>query len=115
MEEGTRIVRRLIGAFLRLTIILSPAFRTDRPPYVLKITDAVHQNGSYIFCQIWAMGRPARTALLQKENPNFRSVSASAIPLKAFSDDVPHELTKEGMFSLVEDEVDSERRSHLSS
>ncbi|KAG1742294.1 uncharacterized protein EDB91DRAFT_1236950 [Suillus paluster] len=45
-----------------------------------KVTDAVHEKGSFIFLQLWALGRTAETAVLAKEN-NSPHVGASPIPL----------------------------------
>ena len=60
---------------------------TDLP----KITDAVHANGSYIFIQLWALGRTAEPDLLKQES-GFDVVSASPIPYKDGAH-VPRELT----------------------
>ncbi|KAI0331395.1 NADH:flavin oxidoreductase/NADH oxidase [Cubamyces sp. BRFM 1775] len=57
-----------------------------------RVADVVHAKGSFIFMQIWALGRAARTAAieeLRKEYPDFSCVSASDIPLKD-RDDVGH-------------------------
>ncbi|KAI0696399.1 NADH:flavin oxidoreductase/NADH oxidase [Cerioporus squamosus] len=58
-----------------------------------KVTDAVHAKGSYIYLQLWALGRAARPAALKQENPDF----AYHEP-----DDVPRELTKEEIKQYVE-------------
>ncbi|KAI9440717.1 hypothetical protein H4582DRAFT_1811459 [Lactarius indigo] len=44
------------------------------------ITDAVHANGSYIFLQLWALGRTADPAVLRQEG-GFDVVAPSPIPL----------------------------------
>ncbi|KAI0659533.1 FMN-linked oxidoreductase [Cubamyces menziesii] len=55
-----------------------------------RVADAVHAKGSFIFMQIWALGRAARTATIErKEYPDLSCVSASDIPLKG-RDDVGH-------------------------
>ncbi|KAG8702931.1 hypothetical protein FRC12_011517 [Ceratobasidium sp. 428] len=57
-----------------------------------KVVDAVHANGSFIYLQLWALGRAARAEALKAEG-NYSVVSSSAIPL----DDkhaVPQELLK---------------------
>ncbi|KIJ16031.1 hypothetical protein PAXINDRAFT_168669 [Paxillus involutus ATCC 200175] len=46
-----------------------------------KITDAVHANGSYIFLQLWALGRAAEPDVLTKQDPPSPYVSASPIAL----------------------------------
>jgi NADPH2 dehydrogenase len=55
------------------------------------ITDAVHANGSYIFVQLWALGRTADPAVLKQEG-GFDVVAPSPMP---FSDNaiIPRELT----------------------
>ncbi|EMD36589.1 hypothetical protein CERSUDRAFT_115624 [Gelatoporia subvermispora B] len=50
-----------------------------------KVTDAVHAQGSYIFCQLWALGRAANAEQLKSEDPAFDVVSASDIPLTSGS------------------------------
>ncbi|KAI0640742.1 NADH:flavin oxidoreductase/NADH oxidase [Trametes meyenii] len=67
-----------------------------------KITDAVHAEGSYIFLQLWALGRTARLAMLHQENPDYPHVSASPIALSTSPEDVPRELTKDEIRQYVE-------------
>ncbi|PYI15198.1 NADH:flavin oxidoreductase/NADH oxidase family protein [Aspergillus japonicus CBS 114.51] len=46
-----------------------------------KVTDAVHARGSYIYMQLWALGRVADPAALKEDtNGEFEVASASAIP-----------------------------------
>ncbi|KAI0702592.1 hypothetical protein C8Q76DRAFT_802206 [Earliella scabrosa] len=52
-----------------------------------KITDAVHVKGSYIFLQLWSLGRCERPAALDY-------VAPSCSPLCSSADYVPRELTK---------------------
>ncbi|KAL1941968.1 hypothetical protein VTO73DRAFT_6498 [Trametes versicolor] len=58
-----------------------------------KITDAVHANKSFIYCQLWALGRAARPAALHQESPDYPYISASPIGLSTSPDDVPRALT----------------------
>ncbi|KAJ7131359.1 NADH:flavin oxidoreductase/NADH oxidase [Mycena epipterygia] len=60
-----------------------------------QITDAVHAKGSFIYLQLWALGRAARPAELKAEDPSFPYVSASDIPLRErpASDIPPRPLT----------------------
>ncbi|KAH6682823.1 NADPH dehydrogenase [Halenospora varia] len=44
-----------------------------------KVTDAVHLKGSYIFCQLWALGRAADDAVLKAEGQKL--VSSSNLPM----------------------------------
>ncbi|KAH9027908.1 hypothetical protein EDB84DRAFT_1563243 [Lactarius hengduanensis] len=48
------------------------------------ITDAVHANGSYIFLQLWVLGRTADPAILMQEG-GFDVVGPSPIPLGGHS------------------------------
>ncbi|KAJ6527907.1 hypothetical protein DFH09DRAFT_1186436 [Mycena vulgaris] len=47
-----------------------------------RITDAVHAKGSFIYLQLWALGRAARPSDLKAEDPSLPYVSASDIPLR---------------------------------
>lgn len=60
-----------------------------------QITDAVHSKGSFIYMQIWALGRAARITELRKEQPDFPYVSASDVPLTGRTD-IPRPLTIAG-------------------
>ncbi|KAI0691499.1 FMN-linked oxidoreductase [Cytidiella melzeri] len=55
------------------------------------VVDAVHAKGSYIFLQLWALGRAADPNVLKEEGP-YPLVSASDIPL-AGKPDTPRPLT----------------------
>ncbi|KIK33183.1 hypothetical protein CY34DRAFT_18526 [Suillus luteus UH-Slu-Lm8-n1] len=63
------------------------------------VTEAVHEKGSFIFLQLWALGRAAETAVLAKEN-NSPYVSASPIPLPG-KPDIPRALTTEEIKEYV--------------
>jgi NADPH2 dehydrogenase len=65
-----------------------------------KVTDAVHEKGSFIFCQLWALGRAAVPDVLAKEN-NSPHVSASPIPLSIRPTAVPHALTEPEIKSYI--------------
>jgi NADPH2 dehydrogenase len=72
--------------------------RSDSRPG-LQVTEAVHEKGSFIFLQLWALGRAAETAVLAKEN-NSLYVSASPIPLPG-KPDIPRALTTEEIKEYV--------------
>jgi 2,4-dienoyl-CoA reductase-like NADH-dependent reductase (Old Yellow Enzyme family) len=58
-----------------------------------KVTDAVHAKGSFIFLQLWALGRVADPTVLRQEG-GFDVVGASPIPLSGNKESVPpRELT----------------------
>ncbi|KIJ57786.1 hypothetical protein HYDPIDRAFT_103847, partial [Hydnomerulius pinastri MD-312] len=50
-----------------------------------KVTEAVHAQGSFIFLQLWALGRAADPAVLAAQDPPSPYVSASAVALKGRS------------------------------
>ncbi|KAF8890981.1 FMN-linked oxidoreductase [Infundibulicybe gibba] len=60
-----------------------------------QITDAVHDKGSYIFLQLWALGRAASPDTLAAEDPSFPHISASNIKLadRPASEPAPRALT----------------------
>ncbi|KAJ6605425.1 hypothetical protein DFH09DRAFT_1121375 [Mycena vulgaris] len=47
-----------------------------------QITNAVHEKGSFIYLQLWALGRAARPSDLSAEDPSLPYISASDIPLR---------------------------------
>ncbi|KAF7313108.1 Oxidored-FMN domain-containing protein [Mycena kentingensis (nom. inval.)] len=48
-----------------------------------EISASVHAKGSFIFMQLWALGRAADYAQLQKEDPSAPYISASDVPYSA--------------------------------
>ena len=60
-----------------------------------KVVDAVHAKGSYIYMQIWGLGRAARLGYIRERDPDFAYVAASDVPL-AGREEVPRPLTVEG-------------------
>ncbi|KAF8868497.1 hypothetical protein BD779DRAFT_982686 [Infundibulicybe gibba] len=60
-----------------------------------QITDGVHANGSFIFLQLWALGRAADPATLAAEDSSFPFISASNIKLRdrPASEPAPRPLT----------------------
>ncbi|KAH9031919.1 hypothetical protein EDB85DRAFT_1303051 [Lactarius pseudohatsudake] len=54
------------------------------------ITDAVHANGSFIYLQLWSLGRVALGDVLRKDG-DYEVVGASAIPLEGY--ETPRPLT----------------------
>lgn len=58
---------------------------------MLKVTDGVHAKGSYIFLQLWALGRTAKAAILEEDG--LQLVAPSPIPLSSKSPSIPRELT----------------------
>lgn len=66
-----------------------------------KITDAVHKKGSFIWCQLWALGRAANPECLKNESGD-RYVSSSAVPMEA-GGAVPEAMTEEEIHGFIGD------------
>ncbi|KAG1745674.1 NADH:flavin oxidoreductase/NADH oxidase [Suillus lakei] len=75
-----------------------------------KVTDAVHEKGSFIFCQLWALGRTALPDVLSKEN-NSPFISASPIPLSTNPTPVPHALTEAEIKTYIDTYVAAARNA----
>ncbi|KAH7086153.1 hypothetical protein FB567DRAFT_570115 [Paraphoma chrysanthemicola] len=69
-------------------------------------TDAVHSKGSYIFCQLWCLGRAADPGTAKSEN--IEIVGPSAVPLSG----VPvREMTESEILDLINDYVNAAKRA----
>ncbi|KZP30039.1 FMN-linked oxidoreductase [Athelia psychrophila] len=66
-----------------------------------KVVDAVHANGSFIYLQLWALGRAADPAEIKRDNASNEYTAASAIPLTGHGDAVPRALTSEEIQEFV--------------
>lgn len=64
-----------------------------------QVTDAVHDKGSYIYLQLWALGRAATPEVLKGEDPNFPFISSSDVP-RSGQTVRPRPLTVAGTVSL---------------
>lgn len=73
-----------------------------------KVTDAVHAKGSYIFCQLWALGRTANPDVAKAEG--IEIVSSSPNPLNS-SSPVPKELSVEEIQTFVADFAQAARNA----
>jgi NADPH2 dehydrogenase len=95
ITEGTFISRQA-GGFVNV-----PGIWNDKQIEAWReITDAVHENGSFIVCQLWAIGRAARTEILTCTG--YKVTSASDIPIDSKSSQ-PTALTEEGIQSFIND------------
>lgn len=65
-----------------------------------KITDAVHAKGSFIYVQLWALGRTASADYLKSNG--YELVSSSAVPMSDNSP-TPRALTEEEIWSFIGD------------
>ena len=84
--------------------------KSPSDPFILQIVDAVHANGSYIFLQLWALGRTADVEVLKAEDPNFELVGPSAIPMPP-SNPTPRPLTIDEIKSYVQWHADAADRA----
>lgn len=84
----------------------------DRGQHFLRrfqVTDAVHAQGSYIFLQLWHLGRTADRDILAKPdspaNPGgpYKVVGPSNIPLDDRPNDSVHVLTHEEILKTISD------------
>ena len=66
-----------------------------------KVTDAVHAKGSFIYCQLWALGRAATPDVLKKEGNEKWYTSSSDIPLEGKPK--PRPLDEEEIWGYVQD------------
>ncbi|KAG8710702.1 hypothetical protein FRC11_004211 [Ceratobasidium sp. 423] len=67
-----------------------------------KVVDAVHQQGSYIFLQLWAAGRAADPRVLEKEGYQYVSSSPSPLEQPGYPEVTPRELSKTEIRRYVE-------------
>lgn len=71
-----------------------------------KITDAVHTKGSFIFCQLWHLGRAAEAHIAEREGIRVRGPSALAIPTPSYTGaafSVPEPLSTDEIRDIVAD------------
>ncbi|KAI0076972.1 NADH:flavin oxidoreductase/NADH oxidase [Panus rudis PR-1116 ss-1] len=65
-----------------------------------KVTQVIHKNNSFIFAQLWALGRAAVPAVLARDG--FPYISASDIPLSGKESDPPRPLSVEEIQEYVQ-------------
>ncbi|EKV08070.1 NADH:flavin oxidoreductase/NADH oxidase family protein [Penicillium digitatum] len=74
-----------------------------------EVTDAVHTKGSYIYLQLWALGRVASRELLQAEG-GFDLISSSATALNAESP-TPRALSESEILEWIADYAQAARNA----
>lgn len=74
-----------------------------------QVTEAVHAQGGYIFCQLWALGRVARPDIVNREAGPDSFAGASATPTEGGV--VPRELTEEEIWGFVDDYAQAARNA----
>jgi NADPH2 dehydrogenase len=73
-----------------------------------QVTDGVHEAGSYIYCQLWALGRAAVPGVLAKKGLDF--VSSSATPIDEKSPN-PRELRDDEIQAFIKAYADAARNA----
>ncbi|KZP21343.1 FMN-linked oxidoreductase [Athelia psychrophila] len=66
-----------------------------------KVVDAVHANGSFIYLQLWALGRTADPAEIKRDNVSNEYTAASAISLTGHGGVAPRAMTVEEIGEFV--------------
>ncbi|KAI8960431.1 FMN-linked oxidoreductase [Daldinia sp. FL1419] len=102
ITEGTFITQRA-GGYLNVPGIWSK----EQISAWKEVTDAVHAKGSYIYVQLWALGRTAKPDVLAASGADL--VSASPIPLEGGT--TPRELTVDEIRSFVADYAQAARNA----
>ncbi|KAJ5208383.1 hypothetical protein N7449_002762 [Penicillium cf. viridicatum] len=74
-----------------------------------EVTDAVHAKGSYIYLQLWALGRVASRELLQAQG-GFDLISSSATPMDAKSH-TPRALSEPEIHEWIADYAQAARNA----
>ena len=68
-----------------------------------KVTDAVHEKGSYMFLQLWNIGRAAVPQAMAEGAGKDGVVSSSAVGLEEEGKAVPRALTEDEIWSYIGD------------
>src|ERR1700748_3281859 len=103
ISEGTFISARA-GGFSNVPGIFTPAqIKAWR-----EVTDAVHAKGSFIFCQLWALGRAADPEVL--EAGGYEVVSSSSLPIPD-NGAVPKPLDENGIRQFISDYATAARNA----
>ncbi|EFQ27347.1 NADH:flavin oxidoreductase/NADH oxidase [Colletotrichum graminicola] len=73
-----------------------------------QVTDAVHEKGSFIYCQLWHLGRGGKMDVLQ--SLGLKLESSSAVPI---ADDTPTpvELSEADILDIIEDYATAARNA----
>ncbi|KAF2476210.1 putative N-ethylmaleimide reductase [Lindgomyces ingoldianus] len=104
ITEGTLISAAAGGGFTNAPGL----WREDQVVAWRTITDDVHSKGSFIFCQLFAMGRAADVETAGKEG--FSIVAPSAIPMEEGAA-VPHAMAIEEIQQTVQEFVGASKNA----
>lgn len=73
-----------------------------------RVTNAVHDKGSYIYCQLWALGRAATPKIVRQEAGEMSFVSSSDVPIQAGTE-APRPLEEKEIWAFIEDYAQAAR------
>ena len=76
-----------------------------------EIVEAVHRKGSFIYCQLWALGRAAVAKVLEEEFGLGEGVVSSSATAMKEGGAVPRELSEDEIGGFVEDYVSAARNA----
>ncbi|OAP61948.1 hypothetical protein AYL99_04151 [Fonsecaea erecta] len=74
-----------------------------------RVVDAVHAKGSYVYLQLWALGRTADPAIAASKG--IEIVSSSPTPVNPGSSPVPREIRRDEIAGWVDDYVQAARNA----
>ncbi len=74
-----------------------------------EVVDAVHANGCFIFCQLWALGRAGHPDVLEA-TCGGKPLSASALPMHADAA-TPAEMTQQDIQDALDDYVEAAKNA----
>ncbi|KAJ1337251.1 chanoclavine-I aldehyde reductase [Microdochium nivale] len=67
-----------------------------------EITDAVHAKGSFIWCQLWVLGRASRLDPARRKELGVKHIGPSAVPVSP-NHPIPEEMSEEDIQATIED------------
>lgn len=95
ITEATFISRSAVGRFN------TPGLYSDGQIARWKeVTDAVHKKGSFIYCQIWHLGRAGWPKILETMGGKLKSSSAVSL---SEAHGLPEEMTEEDIWEVIGD------------
>ncbi len=74
-----------------------------------EIVDAVHANGCFIFCQLWALGRAGHPEILA-DSGGHKLSSASALPMHSGAA-IPAEMTEQDIQNALDDYAEAAKKA----
>ena len=73
-----------------------------------EVTDAVHAKGSFIYCQLWSLGRAAKAEVMREIGLDV--VSSSAVPISQKSS-MPREMREDEIEAMIKAYADAARNA----